>query len=104
MHSQVQVLSFATNVICVFVDTNWMKSTNKHAKQCEEAQQKKKQLIEIWESHGKNSKLASVQKDQACTHPSFQIDAEESLERFEQWVQWDLYPFIKESITLYFRC
>ena len=52
-----------------------------------------KHLIAIWESHGKTPKLASVQKEQVCTNPSIQIDAEESLERFEQWVQWDLYPF-----------
>jgi len=55
----------------------------------------KKQLIEIWESHGKTPKLASVQKEQACTNPSIQIDAEESLERFEQWVQWDFISFHK---------
>ena len=36
-----------------------------------------------WETHGKTPKLASVQKEQACTNPSIQIDAEESLERFE---------------------
>ena len=55
----------------------------------------KKHLIAIWESHGKTPKLASVQKEQACTNPSIQIDAEESLERFEQWVQWGFISFHK---------
>ena len=64
-----------------------MKSTNKHAKRCKEAQQMKKHLIAIWDIHRKTPKLASVQKEHACTNPSIQIDSEESLERFEQWVQ-----------------
>ena len=32
-----------------FGDINWIKSTNKHAKRCKEAQQMKKHLIEIWD-------------------------------------------------------
>ena len=55
----------------------------------------KKHLIEIWESNEKTPKLASVQKAQACTNPSIQIGAEESLERFEQWVQWVFISFHK---------
>ena len=78
-----------------FGDINWIKSTNKHAKRCEEAQQMKKHLIAIWESHEKTPKAASVQKEHACTNASVQIDAEESLDRFEQWVQWDFISFHK---------
>ena len=78
-----------------FGDINWIKSTNKHAKRCEEAQQIKKHCIASWESHGKTLKFVSVQKVQAYTNPSIQIDAEESLERFEQWVQWDFISFYK---------
>ena len=55
----------------------------------------KKHLIAIWESHGKTPKVASVQKEHACTNASVQIDAEESLDRFEQWVQWDFISFHK---------
>ena len=55
----------------------------------------KKHLIAIWESHEKTPKAASVQKEHACTNASVQIDAEESLDRFEQWVQWDFISFHK---------
>ena len=79
-----------------FGDINWIKSLKKkHAKRCEEAQQMKKHLIAIWDSHGKTPKLASVQKEHAFTNPSIQIDAEESFERFEHWVQWDFISFHK---------
>ena len=40
-------------------------------------------------------KLASVQKGQAYTNPSIQIDAEKPFERFVQWVQWDFISFHK---------
>ena len=55
----------------------------------------KKHLIAIWDSHRKTPKLASAQKELAYTNPSIQICAEESLERFEQWVQWDFISFHK---------
>ena len=53
----------------------------------------KEHLIAIWDGHGKTPKLASVQKEHACTNPSIQIDVEESLQRCEQWVKWDVISF-----------
>ena len=89
------VLSFVRNIIRV-----WWYKLDKILKHTHKTipQQMKKHLIATWESHGKTPKLASVQTEHACANPSIQINAEEWIERFEQWVQGDIYPFIKESI------
>ena len=55
-----------SHVICdkcgmCFSDINWIKSTKKHAKRCDEAQKIKLAILTIWKNQEKSPELSSAQ-------------------------------------------
>ena len=74
-----------------FSDIHWIKSTKKHAKRCDEAQQIKLAILTIWKNQEKSPELSAAQNkkvqnptisviqthnENQSTHPSLEINTE----------------------------